>query len=85
MELSPERKRSLRRRIEPLLAELDPELCLVEFLLDSTKQNLGIVVQKDDQPAVLRLDWIRYVSMAEEELRQTLKTQLQAKKMLSAN
>lgn len=85
MELSPERKRSLRRRIGPLLAELDPELYLVEFLLDSTKQNLGIVVQKNDQPAVLRLDWIRYVSMAEEELRQTLKTQLQAKKMIAAN
>lgn len=85
MELSPERKRSLRRRIEPLLAELDPELYLVEFLLDSTKQNLGIVVQKNDQPAVLRLDWIRYVSMADAELRQTLKTQLQAKKMIAAN
>ncbi|MBI4462703.1 MAG: hypothetical protein HY653_07350, partial [Acidobacteria bacterium] len=62
MELSAERKRSIRRRIEPLLVGLDPELHFIELLLDSNKENLGIVVQKDDQPAVLRLDWLRYVS-----------------------
>lgn len=83
MELSPERKRSLRRRIEPLLAEVDSEIQLLELLLDSTKQHLGIVVQKDDQPAVLRLDWLRYVSMPDAELRDTLLAQLRAKKLIS--
>lgn len=83
MELSPERKRSLRRRIEPFLAEVDSEIQLLELLLDSTKQHLGIVVQKDDQPAVLRLDWLRYVSMPDAELRDTLWAQLRAKKLIS--
>lgn len=82
MELSPERKRSLRRRIEPFLAEVDSEIQLLELLLDSTKQHLGIVVQKDDQPAVLRLDWLRYVSMPDAELRDTLLAQLRAKKLI---
>ena len=82
MELSPDRKRSLRRRIEPLLAELDPDLHLIELLLDSTKQHLAVIVQKDDLPALLRLDWLRYVSMSEAELHETLTTQLRAKKFL---
>jgi hypothetical protein len=79
VELSPERKRSIRRRIEPLLAEYDPEIHLLELLLDSTKQHLGIVVQKEDRPAVLRLDWLRYVSMPDAELRDSLFSQLAAK------
>lgn len=82
MELSPERKRSIRRRIEPLLVAFDPELHLIELLLDSTKEHLGIVVQKNDQPLLLRLDWLRYVSMSDSELRETLSTQLRAKKFL---
>lgn len=84
MELSPERKRSIRRRIEPLLTALDPELHVIELLLDSTKQHLGVVVQKDEQPAVLRLDWLRYVSMSESELRDTFATQLSTKRILPA-
>ncbi|MFQ5816612.1 MAG: hypothetical protein ACE5H2_01475 [Terriglobia bacterium] len=79
--MSPERKRSLRRRIEPLLAAFDPKLHLIELLLDSTKQHLGIVVQKDEQPILLRLDWLRYVSMSDSELRDTFFTQLHAKKL----
>lgn len=82
MELSPERKRSIRRRIEPFLAESDPELHLIELLLDSSKQHLGIVVQKDDRPAVLRLDWLRYVSMPDAELRDSLTVQLRAKNLI---
>jgi hypothetical protein len=84
VELSAERKRSIRRRIEPLLAALDPELHVIERVLDSTKQHLGVVVQKDEQPAVLRLDWLRYVSMSESELRETFAAQLSAKKILPA-
>ncbi len=82
MELSADRKRSIRRRLEPLLAEADPELHLVELLLDSSKQHLGIVIQKDDRPAVLRLDWLRYVSMPDAELRDAVLSQLRAKKLV---
>ena len=82
VELSSDRKRSIRRRIEPFLAESDPELHLIELLLDSGKQHLGIVVQKDDRPAVLRLDWLRYVSMPDLELKETLAAQLRARKLI---
>lgn len=83
MELSPERKRSIRARIEPLLAEFDSEITLIELILDSGKQHLGLVVQKGERPAMLRLDWLRYVSMPEVELRETLLTQLRHKGFLA--
>ncbi len=82
MELTPERKRSIRQRLEPHLAALDPGLHFIEVILDSERRNLGVVVQKEDKPAMLRLDFIRYVSMPEHELRATLEEQLRAKKLL---
>jgi len=84
MELTPERKRSIRQRIEPVLRGLDSELHFIEVILDSTRENLGVVVQKDDRPALLRLDFVRYVSMPDAELRETLARQLQQKKILAA-
>lgn len=82
MELTPERKQSIRRRLEPLLAELDPELKFVEVILDSSRENLGVVAQKGDLPVMLRLDFVRYVSMPDVELRATLTEQLRAKNLL---
>ena len=84
MELTPERKQSIRRRLEPLLAGLDPELKFIEVFLDSNRENLGVVVQKEDQPAILRLDFVRYVSMPEAELLAAIARQLQAKGILPA-
>lgn len=83
MELTAERKQSIRRRLEPLLAELDPELKFVEVILDSSRENLGVIAQKEDLPVLLRLDFVRYVSMPEAELRATLTEQLRKKKILS--
>jgi len=83
VELSPERKRSIRARIAPLLAEFDSEIELIELILDSGKQHLGVVVQKGEQPAMLRLDWLHYVSMPEAELRETLLTQLRHKGLVA--
>ncbi len=77
MELTPERKRSIRRRLEPLLAALDPELKFIQVILDSRRENLGVVAQKEDQPVMLRLDFVRYVSMPDAELRDTILQQLQ--------
>lgn len=82
MELTPERKQSIRRRLEPLFAELDPELKFVEVFLDSNRENLGVVAQKDDRPVMLRLDFVRYVSMPDAELRSTIVQQLKAKKIV---
>ena len=84
MELTPERKRGIRRRIEPMLAALDPELKYIEVFLDSSRENLAVVVQKDDRPALLRLDYIRYISMPDSELRATIVEQLSAKKLIAA-
>ena len=83
MELSRERKRSIRRRLEPILAELDPELKLIELILHSSRENLAVVVQKEDRPAILRLDFVRYVSMPDAELRDTLSQQLRSKGILA--
>ena len=84
MELTPERKQSIRRRLEPLLAGLDPELKFIEVFLDSSRENLGVVVQKEDQPIILRLDFVRYVSMPEAELRAAVARQLRANNILPA-
>ncbi len=85
MELTAERKRAVRRRLEPLLAALDPELKFVQVILDSSRENLGVVVQKDDRPAMLRLDFIRYISMPDTELKEIIAQQLRAKKVLPAD
>jgi len=85
MELTPERKRSIRRRLEPMLAEFDPQLKFIEVFLDSSRENLGVVVQKDDRPGLLRLDFVRYISMPDTELRETLAQQLRAKGLLSSD
>lgn len=83
MELTAERKRSIRRRLEPLLAQLDPEIEFVQVILDSSRVNLGVVVQKANRPAMLRFEFIRYISMPDSELRQTITRQLRAKGILS--
>lgn len=84
MELTTERRRSIRRRLEPLLAELDPEIHFIQVIVDSKRENLGVVVQKADQPAMLRLDYVSYISIPDDELRASLVQQLQAKKILPA-
>lgn len=85
MELTPERKRGIRKRLEPLLGALDPEIHYIEVFLDSRRENLAVVVQKDDCPALLRLDYIRYISMPDSELRDTLAQQLRAKGLVPAD
>ena len=76
MDLSNERKRSIRERLAPLLTEFDPELEFITVFLDSGRNNMAVVAQKGDFPVVLRLDYLRYVSMPGDELRATLTEQL---------
>jgi hypothetical protein len=85
MELTAERKRSIRRRLEPLLAQLDPEIEFIQVILDSSRQNLGIIVQKGNRPAMLRFEFILYISMPDSEVRETIARQLRAKKILPGN
>jgi hypothetical protein len=85
MELTAERKRSIRRRLEPLLAQLDSQIHFIQVILDSSRQNLGIIVQKADHPAMLRFDFIRYISMPDSAVRETIARQLRAKGVLSTD
>ncbi|MEE8201139.1 MAG: hypothetical protein V3R29_08215 [Candidatus Acidoferrales bacterium] len=82
MELTAERKKNIRRRLEPLLAEFDPKLKFIQVIIDSSRENLAVVVQRDDRPAILRLDFVRYISMPDAELRATLREQLQRKRLV---
>lgn len=76
--LSPERKQNIRQRIEPIIRRLDPASRLVEILLDSTRQYLAFVVQKGEQPTILRIEWLLYVRMTDAELQDSLAQQLTA-------
>lgn len=78
MALSPERKQNIRNRVEPFLHKLANDLTLVEILLDSTREHLAFVVQVDEQPVILRVDWLLYVRMTDAELAATLAQQLAA-------
>ena len=79
MNLTQERKLSIRHKVEPLLAALDPQLKLVEILVESTRQYLGFVVQHFDRPMVLRVEWITYSSINPEELKEHLAEQIRQK------
>ena len=76
--LSPERKHNIRQRVEPIIRKLDPALRLIEILLDSTRQYLAFVVQREEQPIILRIEWLLYVRMTDAELQDSLKQQLTA-------
>ncbi len=76
MDFGPERKKSIRKRLEPILAGFDPELKFITVFLDSGRKNLAVVAEKDDHPLVLRLDFLRYVSMPDNEIRHSLAEQL---------
>lgn len=82
MDLSPERKKSIRKRLEPILAGFDPELKFITVFLDSGRKNLAVVAEKDDHPLVLRLDFLRYVSMPDDEIRSSLAEQLARRRNL---
>ena len=83
MELTPERKHAIRDRIQPLLAAFDPELKFIQVFLDSERTNLGVVVQKDEQPILLRFEYVRFISMPDSELRAILAGRLKEKRILS--
>lgn len=83
MDFSPERKKSIRKRLEPILAGFDPELKFITVFLDSGRKNLAVVAEKGDHPLVLRLDFLRYVSMPDDEIRHSLAEQLARRRNLN--
>ncbi len=83
MDLTHERKRSIRDRLEPVLSGFDPDLRYITVFLDSSRANMAIVAQKNDYPFVLRLDYLRYVSMPDDELRESLLEQLRQRPLFA--
>ncbi len=70
--LGEERRQRILDRVSGLLAKIDPEVHLLEVLLDSTRQQLAFVMQKGEWPIVLGMNWLDYVSHGDEELRSRL-------------
>lgn len=71
--LSEERRKSILDRVGGLLRQLDPDVFLHDALLDSTRQQLVFVMQKNDLPLLVAMRYLDYVSHPDEELRQLLK------------
>jgi len=80
--LSEERKQTILERIGGLLAQVDPAVHLHEVLIDSTRQQLVIVMQRNELPILLGMNYLDYVSHRDEELRgllaEGLKTRAEA-------
>jgi len=70
--LSEERKASIMERLRRLLAQVDAEVHLHDALIDSTRQQLVIVMQKNEMPILLGLSYLDYVSHGDDELRTLL-------------
>ncbi len=84
LQLGLQAREHIRSRVEPVLRQLDPEIELIEILIDSARQQLGFVLQKDDRPIVLGMDWLTFVAITEPELKQNLASQLEGRGLLRA-
>jgi hypothetical protein len=67
--LGEDRQEKIKARIMPLLRMIDPDLHLLKVILDSTRQQLAFVLQKGEQPIVIGMNWLDYVSHRDDELR----------------
>ncbi len=70
--LREEHKRKMFDRVRGLLAEIDSEVRLLDVLLDSNRENLAFVMQKDQWPIVLGMTWLDFVSHRDEVLKSRL-------------
>lgn len=66
--LGEERRQRILERVGGLLAGIDPEVHLLDVLLDSTREQLAFVMQKGEWPLVLGMNYLDYVSHRDEEL-----------------
>ena len=71
--LTEERRQSILDRVRHLLAQIDPEVHLHDALLDSTREQLVIVMQKGDQPILVGMRYLDYVSHRDEDLTRILR------------
>jgi hypothetical protein len=79
VQLGTDRKTRIRNRLEPMLHAYDPELHFVTVFVDSTREDLGVVVQLRERPLLLKFGWVDFVSNPDEVLHEELRKQLDAK------
>ncbi|OFV95730.1 MAG: hypothetical protein A3F68_12060 [Acidobacteria bacterium RIFCSPLOWO2_12_FULL_54_10] len=79
MQLGTERRKRIRQRLEPILKEYHPDLQFISVFVDSLRENLGIVVQLDEKPILLKFGWVDFISSSELTLRQDVFAQLAQK------
>ncbi len=77
--LSLERRNQILQRIAPLLRSVDPDAHLHEALLDSTRTQLVLFLQKGEWPIVIGMRYLDFVSLKDAELLERLASGLQAR------
>lgn len=75
--LRDETRAKILERVRGLLHSLDPDVHLLDVILDSTRQQLAFVMQKGELPLVLGMNWLDYASRRDAELGALLKTGLE--------
>lgn len=81
--LTEERRKSIHDRVAGLMRHIDAEVSVHEALLDSTRQQLVLVMQKGEYPILLGMNYLDYVSHRDEDLTALLKDGL-AKRLEAA-
>ena len=79
MHLGAERRTRVRQRVEPILRAYDPDLRFITVFVDSTRDNLGVVVQMEDRPLLLKFGWVDFISSSDDVLRERICSQLDQK------
>ena len=72
--LSDDRRNQIMLRVKPLFHQIDPDLLLLDVLLDSTRTQLLFILQKMEWPLVITMEWLDYVSQRDPDLEQRFKT-----------
>lgn len=66
--LSEERRKQILERVGRLLQQIDTEVHLHEVMLDSTRKQLAIFMQKGEWPVVVGMNYLDYVSLRDDDL-----------------
>jgi len=65
--------------MEPILKQYDPELQFVTVFVDSTREDLGVVLQLGERPLLLKFRWVDFISAPDDVLRHEVYSQLDQK------
>ena len=75
--LSNDRREQIMLRVKPLFQQIDPDLLLLDVLLDSTRTQLLFILQKMEWPLVITMEWLDYVSQRDPDLQQRFAAAIQ--------